>query len=122
MIKTIRLPTNDAPNQPRVTQDGRTVLVNTVACRLYHVSGLAETDSHFEMVHQETPSDARGDRGHWVQANAADHRVFSVDIHDLPHVHSVSSVSFDGGARTGSPPTAHTSSSSTNQVHPPSVA
>jgi hypothetical protein len=98
LIKTIRLPTNDAPNEPRVLQDGRTVLVNTVECRLYRVTGLEGTDPHLHMVHQETPRGCAmpvviGD--YWVQANAADHRVFSLDIHDLKNVRSVSSVSFD---------------------------
>jgi len=98
LIKTIRLPTNDAPNEPRVLADGRTVLVNTVECRLYHVSGLEGTDPHLEMVHQETPRGCAtpvviGD--YWVQSNAADHRVFSLDIRDLKNVRTVSSVSFD---------------------------
>ena len=33
--------------------------------------------------------------GYWVQAHAADHRVFSLDVRDLDRVRSVSSVSFD---------------------------
>jgi hypothetical protein len=98
LIKTIRLPTNDAPNEPRVLRDGRTVLVNTGECRLYHVTGLEGTDPQMEMIHQETPKGCAmpvviGD--YWVQANASDHRVFSLDIHDLKNVRAVSSVSFD---------------------------
>jgi hypothetical protein len=50
------------------------------------------------MVHEEpTPGCAMpiviGD--YWIQASAADHRVFSLDVHDLEHVRSVSSVQFD---------------------------
>ena len=98
LIKTIRLPGNDGPNEPRVLNDGRTVLVNTVACRLYHVTGLEGMDPRLEMVHEETATGCAmpvviGD--YWVQANAADHRVFSLDIHDLKNIRSVSSVSFD---------------------------
>ncbi|HEY8311837.1 MAG TPA: hypothetical protein VIG47_14840, partial [Gemmatimonadaceae bacterium] len=52
LLKTIRLPTNDGPNEPRVLQDGRTVLVNTGRCRLYHVTGLEGTDPRLEMVHE----------------------------------------------------------------------
>lgn len=56
LLKTIKLPTNDAPNEPRVLQDGRTVLVNTGVCRLYHVTGLDGTDPGLEMVHHEEQS------------------------------------------------------------------
>lgn len=98
LIKTIRLPTSDAPNEPRLLPDGRTVLVGTVECRLYHVTGLEGMDPRMEMVHQETPRGCAmpvvvGD--HWIQAHAADHRVFSLNIRDLKKVRSVSSVSFD---------------------------
>ena len=98
LIKTIRLPTNDAPNEPRVLQDGRTVLVNTGACRLYHVTGLEGVDPQLELVHEEMSKGCAmpvviGD--YWVQASAANHRVFSLDVHDLKNVRTVSSVSFD---------------------------
>jgi hypothetical protein len=98
LIKTIRLPSNEGPNEPRVLQDGRTVLVNTVACRLYRVVGLETANPTLQMVHEEpTPGCAMpiviGD--YWIQASAADHRVFSLDVHDLEHVRSVSSVQFD---------------------------
>jgi hypothetical protein len=32
---------------------------------------------------------------YWVQAHAAEHRVFSLDVHDLDHVRALSSISFD---------------------------
>ncbi len=59
LVKTIRLASNDAPNEPRLLQDGRTVLVNTVACRLYRVTGLDGRDPHLEMVHHEEEMDAQ---------------------------------------------------------------
>ncbi len=98
LIKTIRLPANDGPNEPRVLGDGRTVLVNTVECRLYQVTGLEGTEPRMEMVHQEMPRGCAmpvviGD--YWVSAHAADHRVYSLDIRDLKNVRQVSSVSFD---------------------------
>jgi hypothetical protein len=98
LIKTIRLPGNDGPNEPRVLADGRTVLVNSVECRLYHVTGLEGTDPQLEMIYEERPRGCAmplviGD--YWVSAHAADHRVFSLDVHDLEHVRRVSSVSFD---------------------------
>ncbi len=98
LIKTIRLPSNDGPNEARVLRDGRTVLVTTGECRLYHVTGLEGTDPQLDMVHHEPPRGCAmpvviGD--YWVQANAAAHRVFSLDIRDLKNVRSVSFVSFD---------------------------
>lgn len=98
LIKTIKLPTDDAPNEPRVLQDGRTVLVSTVACRLYHVTELASTNPQLEVVHQERTSGCALPVviGHfWIQANAADPRVYTLDVRDLKNVRSVSSISFD---------------------------
>ena len=98
LIKTIRLATNEGPNEPRVLRDGRTVLVNTGECRLYQVTGLEGTDPGLRMVHHQPPRGCAmpvviGDI--WVQANAADHRVFALDIRDLHNIRMVSSVSFD---------------------------
>ena len=98
LIKTIRLPTSDAPIEPRVLRDGRTVLVASVECRLYRVAGLEGSDPQLEMVHQEAP---RGCAmpvvigNYWIQAHAADHRVFALDIADLSNVRTISSVAFD---------------------------
>lgn len=102
LIKTIRLPANDGPNEPRVLNDGRTVLVNTVACRLYHVTGLEGMNPNIEVIHEEPRKGCAmplviGD--YWVQADAANHRVYSLDIHDLKNVRSVSSVAFDDKQR-----------------------
>ena len=98
LLKTIRLPTNDGPNEPRVLQDGRTVLVNTGACRLYHVTGLDGTNPGLEMVHQEKQSGCATPvvvGNYWVQANAPAHSIFSLDVHDLANVRAVSSVTLD---------------------------
>ena len=98
LLKTIRLPTNDGPNEPRVLQDGRTVLVSSVACHLYRVTGLDGTDPRLELVHQEEKSGCALPvviGNYWIQANAATHRVFSLDVSDLTNVRVVSSVGFD---------------------------
>ncbi|HEX7977816.1 MAG TPA: hypothetical protein VF461_04395 [Gemmatimonadaceae bacterium] len=98
LLKTIRLPGNDGPNEPRVLRDGRTVLVSSVACRLYRVTGLEGTDPRLEMVHEEAQ---RGCAlpvvigNYWVQSNAATHRIFSLDVRDLLNVRMVSSVELD---------------------------
>ena len=98
LIKTIRLPTSDAPNEPRLLADGRTVLVNSVECRLYQVTGLEGTDPQLQMIYEERPRGCAmpvviGD--YWISAHAADHRVYSLDIRDLTNVRRVSSVTFD---------------------------
>ena len=98
LLKTIKLPTNDGPNEPRVLQDGRSVLVNTGECRLYHVSGLDGPDPGLTLVHRE---EARGCAmplvigNYWIQANAETHRIFSLDVRDLTNVLAISSVTLD---------------------------
>jgi hypothetical protein len=98
LIKTIRLPTDEGPNEPRLLPDGRTVLVNTGMCRLYEVQGLSGMTPTLSLVHAEP---ARGCAspvvvGHyWIQANAPEHEVFSLDVSNLAQVRRVSSVSFD---------------------------
>lgn len=98
LIRTLKLPANDGPNEPRVLADGRTVLVNSVECRLYRVAGLEGADPQLEMIHEERPRGCAmpvviGD--YWVSAHAADHRVYALDIRDLKNVRRVSSISFD---------------------------
>ncbi len=98
LVKTIRLASNDGPNEPRLLQDGRTVLVNTVACRLYRVTGLDGRDPDLEMVHHEDESGCATPvviGNYWIQSNAATHRVFSLDVRDPANVRKVSSVTFD---------------------------
>jgi len=102
LLKTIRLPTNDGPNEPRVLQDGRTVLVNTGVCRLYHVAGLDGAEPRLELVHREEQTGCAMPLvigNYWIQANAAAHRVFSLDVHDLTNVRAISSVTLDDRQR-----------------------
>jgi hypothetical protein len=98
LIKTIKLPTNDGPNEPRLLPDGRTVLVNTGACRLYQVTGLAGMEPALSLVHAEPVGGCATPivvGSHWIQSNASEHEVFSLDVSDLAHVRKVSSISFD---------------------------
>lgn len=98
LIRTIRLPTSDAPIEPRLLRDGRTVLVASVECRLYRVTGLEGPEPGVELIHEERP---RGCAmpvvvgNYWIQAHAADHRVYALDISDLHNVRRVSSLAFD---------------------------
>ena len=98
LIKTIQLPTNDGPNEPRLLPDGRTVLVNTGMCRLYQVNGLAGMEPALSLVHAEPATGCATPivvGNHWIQSNAPEHEVFSLDVSDLAHVHKVSSIRFD---------------------------
>ena len=98
LIKTIRLPTNDGPNEPRLLPGGRTVLVNTGMCRLYQVTGLAGTKPALSLVHAEPVKGCATPivvGNHWIQTNAPEHEVFSLDVSDLAHVRKVSSITFD---------------------------
>jgi hypothetical protein len=98
LIKTIRLPTNDAPDEPRLLRDGRTVLVTSAECNLYRVTGLEGMEPGVTLIHRDRP---RGCAmpvvvgNYWIQAHAADHRVYSLDISDLNNVRMVSSLAFD---------------------------
>jgi hypothetical protein len=67
-------------------------------CRLYHVTGLDGTDPRLEMVHHEEQSGCAmpvAIGNYWVQANAATHRIFSLDVRDLTNVRVVSTVTLD---------------------------
>jgi hypothetical protein len=99
LIRTITLPTaENAPNEPRLLGDGRTVLVAAMSCNLYRVTGLAGNAPSIELVHHESPAGCAtplvvGDW--WLQTNAAGNRVFVYDLHDLAHIRTVSTLTFD---------------------------
>jgi hypothetical protein len=104
LIKTITLPTEaNGPNEPRLLRDGKTVLVGTVSCNLYRVTGLAGATPGVELVHHESPVGCAtplvvGDW--WVQTNAPGNRILVYDLHDLAHVRTVSTLTFDARQRT----------------------
>ena len=50
LVKTIKLAEPEAPNEPRLLRDGKTVLVNTATCRLFRVAGLETTNPSLELV------------------------------------------------------------------------
>lgn len=102
LLKTLSLPTNDGPNEPRVLQDGRTVLVNSGACHLYQVVGLDGSEPQLEMVHQEEQSGCATPLvigNYWIQSDAPGHRVFVLDVRDLTNIRMVSSVTLDARQR-----------------------
>jgi hypothetical protein len=102
LLHTILLPpgpTGDASAmtaEPRVLEDGRTVLVNTFTCGLYHLIGLETDAPAAEWVYatpwSEPPFCAIPVvAGHfWVQANGPERTVVSLDISDPRHPREVS--------------------------------
>lgn len=103
LLKTIKLPSADGPNEPRVLSDGRTVLMSTGECRLYRMTGLSEGQRpSAELVYAApTPGCAMPVvlGNHWVVARPTDHQVVTLDVSDLAHVRQVSSVQFDDKQR-----------------------
>jgi len=79
------------PGEPRVLQDGRTVMVVTYGCGLYLLEGL-ETDTVsarrvYEFPSTDTPDCALAARigSYWVQAVPAIHGLIALDVGDPAH-------------------------------------
>lgn len=97
LLRTILLPPgprgdeNAMTAEPRVLEDGRTVLVSTFTCGLYRLQGLAGDTPAAEWVYS-TPWKAPPYcavpvvAGHfWLQANGPEHAITSLDISDPGH-------------------------------------
>jgi hypothetical protein len=124
LIKTIRLPTSDAPIEPRVLRDGRTVLVASVECRLYRVAGLEGSDPRLEMVHQRRQGAARCPSWSVTTGSRRMPRI-TVSSRWTSLIWGMSgrsrrSRSMNDSGRTGSRPTARGSLSSTSPAQGPS--
>jgi len=106
LLHTVLLPPgprgdeNSWTAEPRVMPDGRTVVVNTFHCGMYHVSGI---ETKHPAAHWMRSSEWQEDQlcaipvttGHfWVQTLGAEHAVITLDISDPLHPREVSRVSF----------------------------
>jgi hypothetical protein len=101
LLQTILLPPgprgdeNAMTAEPRVLEDGRTVLVNTFTCGLYRLLGLAGDTPTAEWVYstpwQDSPYCAVPVvAGHfWLQTSGSEHAVISLDISDPSHPREV---------------------------------
>lgn len=102
LLKTIVLPPgsrgdeNAMTAEPRLLDDGRTVLVNTFTCGLYRLTDLAGEAPSAEWVYS-TPWQAPpycavpAVVGHfWIQTSGPEHAVISLDISDPRHPKEVS--------------------------------
>jgi hypothetical protein len=94
LIKSVVLP--DGPRgdeglqsfEPRLLQDGRTVVVSTLKCGLYRIVGLETEDPSAVLIH--TFGDQRCDMPavigrFWVQTLSTNHALVTLDISDPAH-------------------------------------
>jgi hypothetical protein len=87
-----------APGEPRLMGDGKTVLVHTFYCGLYQLEGI-ETDKpsarHLKTFDGEQ-ADVPLQIGHfWIQSLSSVHALATYDISDLAHIREVSRLTFD---------------------------
>jgi hypothetical protein len=103
LLRTLVLPpgprgSEQAPGEPEVLANGKTVLIHTFSCGLYQLDGI-ETD-HPSVRHLKTFD---GDTcavplrlGHyWVQTLFSAHALAAYDISDLDHIREVSRITLD---------------------------
>ena len=90
------------PGEPRLLDDGRTVMLGTFTCGMYRLTGLDARVPRLEFVHAFPGGDcavpARVGRW-WVQTVPALHALVSLDVQDAAHPREVARLAFDGAAR-----------------------
>lgn len=104
LLRTLVLPPGprgteqNAPGEPHLLADGKTVLVHTFECGLYQLEGI-ETDkpsARLLKTFDGTQADVPLLMGHyWIQSLSSAHALATYDISDLGHVHEVSRLTFD---------------------------
>lgn len=104
-VATIRLPPgprgyeNQQPGEPRLLEDGRTVLVATFTCGLYRVTGLEGDGPSAEYVHGFDGGGCALAVVHgrwWVQSVPSAHAVVALDVSDPAAPREVSRVTLGG--------------------------
>ena len=87
-----------APGEPLLIADGKTVLVHTFSCGLYKLDGI-ETDkpsARLLKTFDGEQADVPLLIGHyWIQSLSSVHALAVYDISDLDHLREVSRISFD---------------------------
>ena len=86
------------PGEPRLLDDGKTVLIHTFSCGLYQLDGITTDQPSARLINSFD-----GQRcavplriGHyWVQTLFSNHALATYDISDLKHVREVSRLNFD---------------------------
>lgn len=104
LLRTMILPTGPhgseqiEPGEPRVLDDGKTVLVHTFSCGLYEVDGVANAEPSVKYVHTfdgEICAVPLRIGHYWVQTLFSDHAVAVFDISDPAKMREVSRLTFD---------------------------
>ena len=104
LLKTVVLPAGPHgsegmdPGEPRVLDDGKTVLIHTFNCGLYELSGLTTAQPTVRHVHTfegEICAVPLRLGNYWVQTLFSQHAVVSYDISDLGKMREVSRITFN---------------------------
>jgi hypothetical protein len=105
LLRTLVLPPGprgseqEAPGEPSLLANGKTVLVHTFNCGLYQLDGI-ETDQPSVRNVKTFDGELCGVPlriGHyWVQTLSSAHVLAAYDISDLAHIREVSRITFDG--------------------------
>jgi hypothetical protein len=104
LLKTLVLPTGPhgseqvGPGEPRLLEDGKTVLIHTFSCGLYELDGVGTSNPAVRYVRTFDGSECGVPLriGHyWIQTLTSAHAVVAVDISDPANLREVSRVTFD---------------------------
>jgi hypothetical protein len=104
LLKTLVLPTGPhgfeqvRPGEPRLLEDGKTVLIHTFSCGLYQLDGVGTGNPAVRYVRTFDGSDCGVPLrvGHyWIQTLTSAHAVVALDISDPANLREVSRVTFD---------------------------
>jgi hypothetical protein len=82
-----------APAEPRVLADGRTVLLATMACGLYRITGLEGRDPGADLVYDPVDTGCAVPvvvGNYWLMPSTSAHGVLSLDTREVTHVREVS--------------------------------
>jgi hypothetical protein len=104
LLRTLVLPPGprgseqQAPGEPALLADGKTVLIHTFMCGLYQMKGI-ETDQpsaqHLKTFDGEVCAVPLRMGHYWVQTLFSAHALVAYDISDLGHLREVSRLTFD---------------------------
>lgn len=87
--------------EPRLLEDGKTVLVLTYGCGLYRIADLATSEPRADFIYDfgyracGVPAVAGR---YWIQPGLSGHTLISLDVSDPSHVREVSRLSLPDGA------------------------
>jgi hypothetical protein len=104
LLQTIALPKgprgeeNQAPGEPQLAADGRSVLIHTFMCGLYEVKGIETAQPavrHLKTFDGEICAVPKRIGHYWVQTLSSAHALAGYDLSDLSNIREVSRITFD---------------------------